>query len=333
MKNQLILGLSALGLITGGCQKSGTDNGIISQRYIHKYGYAVSKEEWDARTYPGQVITNLRNGITITATYENGVLHGPCTHTFPDSQTVKTYYLYNQGNVVKEISYDIKGMPVRETVQFSPTRYTITHWYLDGTPMSIEEFAGDELLEGQYLTLNNETEARVEKGDGTRIRRNQDGILMTKEQIQSGSLVKREAFYPTGTPESITFYLDGKLHGEKKSFTQKGEPLLIEEWIGGQLHGKSTYFKNGIRHLEISYLYGQKNGSEIHYLDGEQISKEIQWENDKKHGPATYYVEGGVRVEFYYDGKLVTQSDYEALNRRDEMISHISNDVKWNGVR
>jgi antitoxin component YwqK of YwqJK toxin-antitoxin module len=334
MKNQLFLVLGALGFLSSGCQKSNTQSDVISQRYIHKYGYAVSKEEWESRNYPGQVITNLRNGVTVTATYENGILHGPCTHTYCNSQMVESYYLYNQGNAVKEILYDIRGMPIRENVQLSPTRYTTTLWYADGTPMSLEEFANEELLEAQYLSVSNETEARVEKGNGLRIRRTQDGVLISKDQIQSGYMVKREGFYPNGAPENISYYSDGKLQGEKRTFAQNGgEPLVIEEYIKGQLHGKATYFKNGTRYLEISYLDGLKNGSEVHYLDGEQISQEIQWENDKKHGPTTYYVSGGTRIEYYYDGRLVTQDVYDELYRRDEMTSNISLDVRWNGQR
>jgi len=67
------------------CQTSNKDknDNVVSQRYIHKYGYDVSKEEWESTGYPGQVVTTLRNGVTLTSSYENGVLHGPTTYTFP----------------------------------------------------------------------------------------------------------------------------------------------------------------------------------------------------------------------------------------------------------
>ena len=92
------------------------------------------------------MITSLSNGVTITATYENGIKHGPTTHTYPHSQTIECYYLYNQGNKVKEISYDPAGIPIEEWIQLSPTRYSITNWYGEGSPMYVEEFVGDELL-------------------------------------------------------------------------------------------------------------------------------------------------------------------------------------------
>ena len=300
------------------------DNQVISQRFIHKYGYAVSKQEWESKSYPGQVVTTLRNGVTITATYENGVLHGPCSHTHPHSQTVQFFYLYNQGNLVKEIAYDSFGMPIRERIQISPTRYTLTNWYSDGTPMKIEDFAGSELLEGEYFTLNNEAESRVEKGSGLSTRRDQKGLLLSKEFYESGLLVKQETFYPNGSPETLTFFSSNKIHGERKVFTQTGEPQLTEEWVNGLLHGKVTHFMNGAKQMEISYLYGAKNGLEVHFIDGKIPSQEILWENDLRHGPSIYYIDGMATTEWYYDGKKISKKKYDELDQLDQMISKIS---------
>lgn len=328
MRLRVLSALLALASLAVSCRDSNKENPVVSQRYVHKYGYAVSKEEWDENHYPGQVITKMRDGITVTATYEAGMLHGPCTHSFPHSQTIALYELYNQGQKVKEISYDTKGMPIQEHVQLSPSRYAITLWHTDGTPLSIEEYAGQELLEGQYFTMNNEIESRVEKGNGIRMVRNNSGLLLAKDLIEAGYVVKHETFYPNGAPESICFFTNNILNGEKKTFTANGEPLCTEEWVNGKLHGKVTYYENGVKAREVSYLFGQKNGLEIHYLDGVNISAEFLWENDKKSGPATYFVDGTPKVEYWYDGKLVTPETYDYMSKRDEMISNISSDVK-----
>ncbi len=320
--------LGALSLLVCACQTKQKENEVVSQRYVHKYGYTVSQQEWESKNYPGQVITNLTNGVTITATYENGYLHGPCSHTFPNSQTIEVYSLYNQDHLVKEIRYDPQGMPVSEMVNLSPTRYSYTLWYIEGSPLSVEEYAGKELLEAEYFTANNETEARVEKGSGLRIRRDRYGLLFSRDEIQNGYVSKGEAFYANGAPESIAHYSFGKLHGEKRSFAETGEPIAIEEYLNGVLHGKSIYFKNGTRYLEVSYLDGLKNGLETHYVDGEMVSQEILWENDKKHGPTVYYVDGIAQTQWYYDGELVSQSRYDELSRLDEMISQISPEVR-----
>lgn len=324
MKLKVCFVIGTLGaLFTSGCLHDKKEEPVVAERFIHKYGYALTKEDWDSNNYPGQVITTLRNGVTVTSTFESGVLHGASTHTFPNSQTVQSYFLYNQGSKVKDIQYDIQGMPIRETVQVSPTRMTLTTWYADGTPLSIEEYCNDELLDGQYFTQANDTAARVEKGTGLRICRDREGILLSKDDFEGGFMTKRNSFHPNNTPESIAHYMRGKLHGEKRTFTVAGEPQSIEEWIDGRQHGKCTYFKNGTKDHEVSYFYGNKHGSEIHFVDGEAVLKEIVWHNGKKHGLSNYYIEGIAHTEWFYEGKEMTENQYNDELRLDEkIISH-----------
>lgn len=315
----------AAGLLLAGCGNDGANSQVISKRYIHKYGYAVSQSEWEAHHYPGQVITSLRSGVTVTSTYENGVLHGPCTHTHPHSQTVQYYYLYNFGEVKKEIEYDSLGMPILEKVQLSPHRFCLTKWFGDGSPMSIEDFADDELLDGKYFTLNNEIESQVERGMGLRIRRDHNGVLLSKDNITAGYLIERESFYPTGGLKSRTHYAMNHKHGFREVFTEKGEPLALEEWIDGQLHGKATYYHNGKKQIDVYFVAGARNGLETHFVDGDTIEQEIHWVYDKRHGPTKFYVGDAVaKTEWYYDGKLVTQKRFDELDKLDQMITHAS---------
>jgi len=323
MKVKGFSALTLLSLALCGCGGNKKDDNVVSQRYIHKYGYAVSQEEWEARKCPGQVVTYLSNGVTVTATYEDGVKHGPMTQTYPHSQTVEKYFLYNQGNKVKEISYDLSGVPVEEWLQLSPTRYTLTRWYGEGSPMSVEEYAGEELVEGQYYTLSNEVESRVEKGVGQRVWRDRQGTLLAKDVVEGGYFIKKETFYPSGAPETIGYYFHNTLHGEKKAFTANGEPLFIEEFVGGELHGRSTYFENGTRYAEVAYLYGQKNGLEKHFTDGNKVSEEIAWFNGKKHGLSIFYGEGKPEHQWFYSGEAVSKRKFDELNQIDEMISQL----------
>lgn len=328
MRRYLIL-LGLLGFSLTGCHKKVQENNVVSERYIHKYGYAVSKDEFVGRKYPGQVITVLKNGVTTTATYENGILDGSSTHTFPHSQVVENYFLYKQGNLVKQITYDISGMPLREEVNLSPTRHTSTRWYSDGTPMCSEEYAGAELVEGQYFNRLNDVEARVEKGKGSRLIRDLQGILLAQEEVDEGYITKRQTFYASGTPESIAYFQRGSLHGEKKTFNENGEPISAKEYVHGKLHGKATFYKNGAKTVEIYYLDGMKNGLEIHYTDGAAISQEILWENDHKHGPSKYYVDGIAQVEYFYDGTPVSEEKWKELNQLDQMIGQIEPISAW----
>jgi antitoxin component YwqK of YwqJK toxin-antitoxin module len=321
--------LGFFSLLLAGCCKSQQECNVVSTRYIHKYGYAVSKDEFEERKYPGQVVTALKNGVTITSTYENGLLHGPSTHTFPHSQTIETYFLYNQGSLVKEIVYDVSGMPLREEVQLSPTRFVSTKWYNDGTPLSIEEYAGKELVDAQYFTRQNEVEARIQKGKGTRVVRNIQGILLSREEFDEGYVAKKDTFYANGAPESTAYYTRGILNGEKKSFNENGEPLAVREYVAGKLHGKTTFYKNGARSVDVHYLDGLKNGLEIHYLDGNLVSQEIVWENDHKHGPSRYFVDGIAQVEYFYDGRPVSEDKWKELNQLDQMINRINPAIAW----
>lgn len=312
----------AVGLVLAGC---GGDNGnsqVISKRYIHKYGYAVSDSEWNANNYPGQVITTMRNGVTVTSTYEDGRLHGPTTHTHPHSQTVQYYMLYNAGELKKEVIYDSLGMPIQEKVQLSPQRHCLTTWFGDGTPKSIEDYAGDELLDGQYFTLNNEIESRVERGIGLRTVRDINGLLLAKDEIDKGYLIRQEEFYATGAPHSITHFHMNAKHGERRAFTENGDPLAVEEWVDNQLHGKATYFNNGKKQIEVFFVHGARHGVETHFIDGELVEQEIHWIYDKRHGPTKFFVGDAIaKTEWYYNGSSVSQKRFDELYQMDHMIT------------
>ena len=61
MKNLILLALAALALGSG-CNRQTQEDDVVAERYVHKYGYAIAKEEWEAKNYPGQVITHMRDG-------------------------------------------------------------------------------------------------------------------------------------------------------------------------------------------------------------------------------------------------------------------------------
>ena len=327
MKKNIYLLIACAGMLTSSCRDTNKkDDNVISQRFEHKYNYPISEEEWATGKYPGTVTTVMRNGVTIIAHYDGGVLHGVSTHTYPHSPTIEACYVYDNGKLVKETLYDVKSIPLSETIQLSPTRYSQTIWFADGSPQSIEEYVGEELLEGQYFNTHNETESRVEKGAGLRVRRDREGTLLCRDLVEHGYMTKRENFYPAGNPESIAYYDKNKLHGEQLTFAANGEPLSTAEWIHGQLHGKCTFYKNGAKHLEVSYLNDQKNGLECHFKEG-KVVQETLWENNKRHGETVYYIQNGEKyTEYYYDGKKVSYEKFKEMNHMDELVSGISSE-------
>ena len=318
--------LSFLSLIAVGCHSSrGEDDQVISKRYIHKYGYDVSKKEWESANYPGKIISTLHNGVTVSASYENGILNGPMTITYPHSQTTESLNLYEKGNLIKKRIYDIRGIPKEETEFLSPSHFRISRWFSSGTPLSTEEYHNHELLKGEYYNKKNEIEARVVKGKGIRITRNQREETIAKETIDKGYPILSETFHPHGIPHTITPLLGGQIHGEKKVFAPTGEPISVENYTKNILHGIAYYYQNGCLYLEVNYKEGKKHGLEKHYVDGETIIEEINWYEGKKHGASTLYFDGMSKINWYYNNKPVTKEQYRQLAQQEENIA-IMND-------
>lgn len=327
MKRFSFVLLMLLGIIAVGCQHTNKDKNddIVSQRYIHKYGYDVSKKEWESTGYPGKVVTTLRNGVTATSSYENSILHGPSTFTFPHSNTTESLHIYEQGNLVKKTTYDIRGIPQKEQLFLSPSHIKTTRWYQNGTPMSVEEYHNTELLEGEYYNERNEPEHRVCKGSGTRITRDQHEQIIAKETVEHGYPILRETFHPHGIPHTTLPLLGGNIHGVKKVFAPSGEPISSETYEQNVLQGPAVYYQNGCRYLELAYKNGLKHGSERHFVDGQTIVEETEWIEGQKHGPSTVFFDGMSKTRYFYNNQSVTKDHYRELCEQEENIA-IMND-------
>lgn len=320
-----LLGLLLVGLC--GCQNNSKTkkSDVISQRYIHKYGYDVSPEEWKHNHYPGQVVTTLKNGVTIASSYEDGVLHGPTSYTYPHSQTLESLQVFERGNLVKRTSFDIKGIPMKEDLFLSPGHVKTKTWYRSGTPMCSEEKLEDALIEGEYYTLQNEIESKVEDAHGIKTVRSIDGDLIAKETISQGEMIIKETFHSDGKPATIAYFTHGLLHGEKKFFGPSGEPVLVEHYHKGKLHGPCSYYQNGCKYLETTYIHGRKEGVEKQFIDGETLVEETEYHLGLKHGPSIFYCDGMSKTEWYYNDQFVSKTKFDDLTERERMIS-IMND-------
>jgi len=324
MKKALIPALATLSLFITGCHDNSAsrpDQEVVSQRFIHKYGYDVSPDEWQSNHYPGQVITTMRNGITITSTYEDGMLHGPSTMTHPHSETLESLNVFDRGTLVRKVNYDVKGLPDREEAYLSPSRIKVTSWYHTGSPRSIEEYDQDELIEGEYFTLSNESESRVVRGYGERISRNRDGLLVSRELIDEGHISLRETFHPNGTPYIVSPFAAGSVHGERRIYAPSGEPVSIENFRNGLLHGIATYYQNGVKYLEGNFRYGRKHGSERFFVDGTKLVEENQWHDGSRHGLSVVFLDGMTKKEWFYADERVSKEKYHDLCDQEEAIA------------
>lgn len=320
--------LLLVGLCGCHCSKKPKKTDVVSQRYIHKYGYDVSKDEWGANHYPGQIVTTLKNGITIASTYEDGVLHGPTSYTYPHSQTLESLQVFERGNLLKKTTFDIKGIPQKEELFLAPGHIKTKYWYNTGTPMCVEERLENALIEGDYFTLQNELESKIENSVGIKTVRSEDGALLAKETIKDGVVVAIETFHSNGTPHIISSLKNGLLHGEKKVFGPTGDPIIEENYYFGMLNGLCSYYQNGYRYLESPYKDGKKEGIERQYIDGETLVEETEYHDNFKHGPSTFYTDGVSKTEWYYNDEYISKAKFEELSEREKMISIMNSRAK-----
>lgn len=310
------------GLALTSCHdKKKNNEEVVAKRYIHKYGYDVSQEEWETSKYPGQEVTTLRNGVTITSTYEDGVLNGPTTYTFPHSQTKQCTEYYDKGHLIKKINYTIQGLPSSEELYLGETHLKVTTWFPSGTPQSIEEYLDGKLVNAEYCDQSNNAVARITKGEGERILRNQHHKVIGKELFKEGVLVQLERYHANGNPAEIVEYAAGQLHGDKKVFAENGEPLSIEEYFSGKKDGLCSYFQNGCKFLEIEYAEGRKEGVERHYIDGDILVEETHWFDGKKHGPSTIFHDGMSKTAWFYNNERVSAEKFKDLTQREKEIA------------
>ena len=308
------------------CQKENDNANVVSQRYVHKYGFDLSEGEWKKRDKDGQVISVLDNGVTVCSSFANGILHGPTTHTFPHGKTIEKLFIYDEGMITKKILHDLEGIPYKEESYEIDNKKVITLWNKLGVPLSIEEYEKEQLTRGKYFNPENEVVSIVEDGKGLRTHYNREGLLLSKENFENGQLIFRTTYHANGQIQSKSPFLEYKLHGKQMTYTSSGKPLLKMKWNNGLIHGKKTLYRNGKKVHEIPYIQGEKHGAEFHYdLDGE-ILAEIHWEKDKRHGSSRYYYDEDTKIEWYYHGECVGLKKFKMMELRDQMIADIHGD-------
>ena len=314
--------LSAIALVAVGCdQNEGKgDDEVIAQRYIHKYGYDVAKDEWESKNYPGKVITTHRNGVAVSSHYEDGLMHGERTRTYPHSQTIERKEIYQRGTLAKRTNYDVRGIPTSETNFLSPSHVKTISWYTKGTPRAVEEVVNGQLSFAEYFNDKNETESRIENGTGTRTTRSIHGELMSREVFDNYAAVQKESFHTNGSPSISEFYKEGLLHGPKTVFSEYGDPLSKEQYRDGDLHGIAAYYQNGYKYLEVPYEDGEKEGIEKHYIDGDTLAEETEYHDNRRHGPSVVFYDGVPTTHWYYNNEKVTQPKYDELLKREDEI-------------
>jgi antitoxin component YwqK of YwqJK toxin-antitoxin module len=294
------------------CRKPGCED-VVCETYVHRYGVPLDPDDWHCRGRDGHVVSTLKNGVTVSKTYEGGILHGETTYTFPHQEIIQKREFYEQGQLVQEVQNYPNGIPQQQIVYSSPAQRSLVGWYESGSPQCKEEYDGDLLVRGEYYNLYHQTESVVDNGNGVRIRRDGYGQLLSKDDVCDGQMTARTTYHPNGAPESITPYVNGKIEGERKTFYPGGDPNTIELWTNNCQHGYTVIFQNGERFSEMPYVRGQRHGIEKRYRDGQALVEEVSWECGQRHGPCYSYVGNDTRTDWYFEGQKVNKRVYDAM--------------------
>jgi antitoxin component YwqK of YwqJK toxin-antitoxin module len=316
MRSLKLIGLSAAAAsLIVGCVNQSNDFYVVEETYLHKYGVELPPDDWMARGQNGQVVCMLANGVTVTKTYVNGMLHGDTIYTFPHSSVPEKKVSYANNRLIKETLFYRSGTP-KEQVSFLPEESKeIVKWYENGVPESVERMEKDRLVEGEYYNMQHEDEGFVEAGEGSRVCHDSFGQILYCDTIEEGNVVLRTTYYPNGSPKEKISYVHGEIHGLYKRFHPAGEPDSIEEWQAGKQQGMTVVFQNGEKFAEVPYQNGLKSGVERRFRDGTQIAEEITWRDGVKHGPSISYIGKTPTTQWYYQGKPVTKGNFDILIR------------------
>lgn len=92
-------------------------------------------------------------------------------------------------------------------------------------------------------------------------------------------------------------------------------------WDHGTLHGQKIIYRNGSKVAVIPYVNGQKQGVEYHYDDLGNLTAEIEWRDDKKHGLTQLHTEEATDTEWFFKGQLVDAEKFKTLDHREKIIA------------
>lgn len=309
----LLVTLAAVGLT--GCRTK--QQAVVQETYIHKLGCPIAKEDWNRNGKEGQVISLRSDGVTVSKTFNKGVLDGVTTYSFPNSSTLARIENYQQGQLVSKLENYASGISKEEEKYASQMIIERNAWYEDGTPSANEKFENGLIVSGEYRTPFNDVETQVVDGKGVRITRGFDGELLYKDTIEGGQMIERISYFPSGDPSSVTSYKDSLINGTRLTFLHGGLPNTVEEWSNGQQQGITVVYLNGEKVAEVPYLKGKKEGVELRYRDGAVLVEEVTWRNDLQHGPRKIILdENTSKTEWYLNGEIVSKAAFERMNVR-----------------
>jgi len=290
---------------------------VVSETYIHKYGVEIPQEQWTSRGQQGKVVSTLSDGVTLTKSFEGGVLDGDTTYSFPHSDTIEKVQTYANGEMIREVIHYASGKPAQESIYNGPNT-DVTRWYENGAPLSKEHFDASGLVSGEYFTSKNQMESRIVNGEGIRIQHDAYGQMVSNDTFVGGHVTLVTAYHPNGSPKEVSPYVNDKINGIRRTYLPAGEPNSQEHWVDGNQQGTTLLFKNGEKYAEVPYVNGAKTGLERHFRNGKDVVEEITWVNDVRQGPCRTMIGDLTKTEWYHRGEIVPKHQYDVMNGKGQ---------------
>ena len=244
---------------------------------VHRYGVPLDPQDWSERGQNGQVVL-AKDGVAVSRSYQEGILHGECTYTFPHCDVIQKRQAYNYGVLTQETDHYPSGLPRWQVTHESPQKQANIGWYETGAPQAQEEYVSGKLTKGEYYTTNHQIESRGDESNGFRTRRDGQGQLVNVDSIKQGQMVLRTTYHPDGTPSAVTPYVNGHIEGERLTYLPGGEPRTVEQWVTNKQHGVTTVFEQGEKRADVPYVVGVKQGTEKRYRSSNTLAQEVHSE-------------------------------------------------------
>jgi antitoxin component YwqK of YwqJK toxin-antitoxin module len=286
---------------------------VLEKKFIHAKGWVIPEAHWKKSGETGRIVSTLYGGITGTQNYVSGVLEGETTYTFPHSTIIQQRQIYSHGVLLEDLTYWWSGKLKVQISYEPPDRKVVKEWYDSGCPKSVETYAGELLVNGEYYDMTNNLDSSVDQGASVRTNRDFYGNLLSTHNFKLGGCDAETTYHPNCMPKAITPYRDGIVDGLRKTYWPGGEPNTIETWVSGKLEGVTIVFRDGEKVEEVPYVNGRKNGVGHIFKDGVTIVQDITWKDDKKHGPVVHYLDDHKCTEWYWKDQKVSKSYYDSM--------------------
>ncbi len=111
------------------------------------------------------------------------------------------------------------------------------------------------------------------------------------------SLYTEYTYYPNGEMEYAAEYLNGKLDGTSRHWSQDGVLISESEYSHGKLHGTwKKYYPKKNTLFEVHYFHGQKHGEETWYYENGKVKSEQSF---------YYGVPSSTIIRWHPDGSII----------------------------